>query len=205
MKEEKPNLYILDRDPVLAAHSLCNEHLEKAVVTTVNLLCLANRYERKARLLPTLDPKLEPLEVDESPRFKKLATWMVKDHYHWLWVYTYGKELASEYAIRFGKSHELLSHLSTAAIHVLPPVRQQYKGIRKELEKRLQFLTPEDCFKHIRFQVFVPGKDKPGDPVLAYRLHYAKAMKGQATWTKREPPGWWPHSTSKRRRSKMKP
>jgi hypothetical protein len=92
------------------------------------------------------------------------------------WLGRLAVALNDEYRYRYGRQRD------HASIAVLDRIRH------REFESR--GLTP--------FAQAMPAQYKvPGDAVSAYRRFYLGEKRTFATWTRRNPPGWWVESTSR--------
>ena len=92
------NIFVLDRDPVLAAQMQCDKHVVKMVLETAQLLCSA-------------------FDAGDAPYRRThhnhpCAIWTRASMGNYLWLVEHGLALADEYRHRYGKQHA-----SEAVIH----------------------------------------------------------------------------------------
>lgn len=101
------NIFYVDKDPVIAALSLCDKHVVKMILESAQILCTVHR-----------------LNGDNTPELYKAThinhpcTKWVKEHenhYHWLFDHFFG--LIQEYNIRYNKVHKC-----TGLVKILRPV-----------------------------------------------------------------------------------
>ena len=88
------NIFVLDRDPVLAAQMQCDKHVVKMVLETAQLLCSA---------FP-----------DGAAPYKRThynhpcGVWTRASRANFMWLVNHGYGLAVEYCDRYGKEHKSL-------------------------------------------------------------------------------------------------
>lgn len=88
------NIFILDRDPVLAAQMVIDKHLVKMPLETAQLLCTVSV------LLGGTAP-YKPTHKNHPS-----TLWTKESLGNWNWVYTHGLGLCKEYTRRYGKVHK---------------------------------------------------------------------------------------------------
>jgi hypothetical protein len=86
------NIFILSKDPHLAAQMQCDKHVVKMVLETAQLLCSAfpqgtAPYKRSHYNHPS-------------------ATWIRESKQNYEWLITHGLALCDEYQFRYGKTHK---------------------------------------------------------------------------------------------------
>jgi hypothetical protein len=92
------NIFVLGKDPVLAAQNQCNKHIVKMVLETAQLLC-------------------SPFEAGTAP-YKRThfnhpcAIWVRQSRDNFLWLCKHGKALSDEYTYRYRKNHKSLAVIS---------------------------------------------------------------------------------------------
>lgn len=84
------NIFVLDRNPVLAAKMQCDQHVVKMVLETAQLLCSA---------------------IGEGAPYKRThynhpcSVWARDTRGNFLWLLSHGFALADEYKFRFHRTH----------------------------------------------------------------------------------------------------
>lgn len=86
------NIFILSKDPIIAAQMQCDKHVVKMILETAQLLC-------------------SPFEKGEAP-YKRShfnhpsAIWTRENKSNYEWLITHGLALCEEYTFRYGKEHK---------------------------------------------------------------------------------------------------
>ena len=88
------NIFILDRDPKIAATMLCDKHVVKMIVETAQMLC-------------TAASKLGH-DVPYRPTHAKhpCTLWAGESASNWSWLIEHGLEMCDEYTRRYGRTHK---------------------------------------------------------------------------------------------------
>ena len=97
------NVFILDRDPVLAAQHQCDRHVVKMVLETAQLLC--SIYE----------PGVAPYRRTHYNH--PCAVWLREAQGNWDWLLEHGNALSAEYTHRYGKRHASAEAIAFCAGH----------------------------------------------------------------------------------------
>jgi len=93
------NIFILDRDPVLAAQYQCDKHVVKMVLETAQILSTINGGPYK----PT--HKNHPCVL-----------WAEKNPLNYQWLSRHAVALANEYTLRYGKRHKCQDIIEDLAV-----------------------------------------------------------------------------------------
>jgi hypothetical protein len=181
------NIFAVDDDPREAARSLCDEHVNKMITETAQMLSVAHRVlagQPVKTLTKTGRWKVEFVLPDPLDKILYKTThlnhgctvWARASDANYRWLAEHGLEMAVEFTRRRGKPHKagklIKSHLSE------PPANIP-KGPR----------TP--------FYMGMPERFHGIDPVEAYRKFYVEC-KPFATWKwGAQPPDWYLQATSK--------
>lgn len=88
------NIFILDRDPIVAAQQQCDKHVVKMVTETVQLLS-------DALILNGME---SPYKKNNPNHPCAVWTRQSIDNYQWLWIH--GDALGKEYTNRYGRIHK---------------------------------------------------------------------------------------------------
>jgi hypothetical protein len=87
------NIFVLDKDPVLAAQYQCDKHVVKMPLESAQMLCsVAYRFGQPAKYKPT------------HPRHP-CTIWAGDSVGNWFWLYDHAIALCDEYKFRYGKQH----------------------------------------------------------------------------------------------------
>lgn len=183
------NLFLLDKDPVIAAQSQCNAHVVKMVVESAQMLSTAHRMldgnmsiERGISKTgrKTSIKRWELPDARENLLYKAChaghpcTVWTMKssNNYNWHWVHF--AALCDEYTHRYGKVHKT-DDLLRKVLRELP--RSIAVGPLSSLP--LAMGAAPECIDY-------------SDPVGSYRKFYqTKQSRFKMVWTKREIPEWF--------------
>ena len=120
------NIFVLHRDPKIAATMACDKHVIKMILGTAQMLCTvvaSHGYEAPYRATHAKHP---------------CTIWAAQTGANWNWLLAYGRALCAEYTKRYGKVHksqsviehcghlqlDFESHQLTPFAQAMPP---QYK------------------------------------------------------------------------------
>lgn len=102
------NIFCLDRDPAIAAQSLCDKHTVKMVLETAQLLCAAVRImgvEYGYKITHQNHP---------------CSKWTRATNGNFNWLRLLGIEIAKEYSYRYGKVHKCESIITNVPTGIMP-------------------------------------------------------------------------------------
>ena len=88
------NLFVLHRDPAIAARWQCDRHVVKMTLEAAQILCSA------AHLLGQRAP-YKPTHLGHP-----CVVWTAASRGNWRWVVAHGEALAEEYRRRYGRVHK---------------------------------------------------------------------------------------------------
>jgi len=163
------NIFVLDKDPILAAHYHCDKHVVKMCVELYQQLGSAViRYGATPAQMP-LTAKGAPLK--ESYPHHPCTLWVGTNQANFKWASEHALGLCWEYTARYDRAHFCeagIDHLRKM-IHMLPEGE----------------LTP--------FHQAMPAQYKNADDVVeAYRNYYIGEKWRFAKWAKiNNTPYWW--------------
>lgn len=183
------NIFVLDKNPQLAAQYHADKHAVKMILEAGQLLCTAH-WLNWARMLGA--PKLKTRQLQEwlyqnvpqelQPPWKMThvhhpcTQWAAHAWGNYMWLSRHGLALCDEYTRRYGKihkSHEVHRWLN----RVIPP------AFEARVDDPVQ-ITP--------FALAMPDDCKvAGDPVQSYRNYYNQHKVRIARWRHSETPAWW--------------
>jgi len=175
------NIFVLDRDPSIAAKEMCDKHVVKMIVESAQMLSTCHR------ILDGSPEKRDSVSGKRKVVYYKLTDWREAHLYKaahlkhpcniWLtetvtnynWLYKHFIALMTEYSNRYGKTH--------ACAKLADPLAFVPFNIPNGP------LTP--------FAQAMPDECKSDDVVEAYRNYYNKYKNQFATWKNRATPSWF--------------
>jgi hypothetical protein len=180
------NIFILDKDPEVAAQLQCDKHVVKMIVESAQMLSTAHRMlDGYVEKRPSKSGKrminywVHPKPYKEERLYKAVhhghpsTVWTMESESNYIWHFDHFVALLDEYTYRYNKMH------STEKLKEL--LCQPPKNISRD------GLTP---FKLAMADY--PECIALGDPVEAYRAFYqTKQDRFKMVWTKREIPEWF--------------
>lgn len=180
------NIFILDKDPEVAAQLQCDKHVVKMIVESAQMLSTAHRMlDGYVEKRPSKSGKrminywVHPKPYKEERLYKAVhhghpsTVWTMESESNYIWHFDHFVALLDEYTYRYDKKH------STEKLKEL--LCQPPKNISRD------GLTP---FKLAMADY--PECIALGDPVEAYRAFYqTKQNRFKMVWTKREIPEWF--------------
>lgn len=96
------NIFVVDKDPVVAATMLCDKHVVKMIVETAQMLCTVartNGHELRYRSTHAKHP---------------CTLWTGKSKQNWNWLVAHGLSMCDEYTRRYGRRHKTQDVLESA-------------------------------------------------------------------------------------------
>jgi hypothetical protein len=179
------NIFVLDKDPVVAAQLQCDKHIVKMILESAQMLSTAHRVldgtmtKIKSKSGKTM-VKHWALDHHDDIIYKAVhvghpcTVWTMEsnNNYNWHWVHF--KALHEEYTYRYGKTHKSFDDLGE--ILKTPPRNIQ---INYKTPFKLAMGAAPECIDS-------------NDPVGSYRKFYqTKQKRFSMTWSKREIPEWF--------------
>lgn len=103
------NIFVLDRDPMVAARYHCDKHVPKMVLETAQMLCTARQ--------------VHGLDAPYKRAYEKhpCTQWVGQSLGNYLWTWILGMGLGMEYEKRFGKTHksyEVIKKCMKGSVHM---------------------------------------------------------------------------------------
>ena len=178
------NIFVLNKDPVLAAQEQCDKHVVKMIVESAQMLSTAHRmldgqvYRKPSKSCKTMikyydHPELDDVLYKAVHHHHPCTVWTMESVCNYIWHYKHFVALCDEYMYRYGKRH--LTDTLLRSILMTPPVRIP----RVE---RTQFKLAMGSNPECRFEC----------PVESYRAFYqTKQDRFSMTWTNRPVPSWF--------------
>lgn len=181
------NLFVIDKDPVIAAQQQCDKHVVKMIVESGQMLSTVHRMlDGELTRRPSQSGRTQvqyyvhPDSMLESKLYKAVhmnhpcTVWTRESSANYEWHYQHFVALCDEYTYRYEKIHKtdtvLRNVLSQHPINISKGPLTQFKLAMKS--------NPECMFED--------------DPVKSYRLFYqTKQARFSMDWTKRSVPEWF--------------
>lgn len=158
------NLFILDRDPFVAASMNCDKHVCKIILEACQMLSLAH-IEHGATS--------ELLWNARTHRNNHVSIWVRTTMANYEWTVNHAHGLLSEYSARYKKTHSCENMIDWFDKN-RPPLPDSWLG---------DSLTP--------FRQAVAADCYMDDPVQAYHLYYVRYKRRFATWRNGNVPAWF--------------
>lgn len=173
------NLFILDKNPIIAAQMYQDLHVNKIVIEGAQMLATAYTLERLAE--NDVPRTQKGLPRRHSHKNHPMTKWVVKNASNYKWTLDHIMALCHEYTYRSGKTHFTQQFVEWCGDN-LP-----------DLPIEPQSMHPQ-CFEKSFPECIVDG-----NPVQGYQNYYnaaktqfkfGKKMR-KATWTRRNPPSFF--------------
>ena len=179
------NLFVLDKDPVIAAQMHCDKHTTKMIVESAQMLSTAHRMldgaeeRRPSNSGKTMSRYWVLPDEREDTYYKAVhmhhpcTVWTAQSLENYQWHWKLFDALCKEYTHRYGKIHK------------------SDKILRKDL-----FYGPANIANGPLTKWPLAMKSNPEcmfeDPVKSYRAFYkTKQERFNMVWTKRSTPDWF--------------
>lgn len=166
------NIFVLHRNPIVAARYHCDKHLIKMISETSQMICNTIRHTGIDCEIPLMRKS-----HDNHP----CSVWMRQCFGNLEWSYCLLAALLKEYDHRYGKPDKFVR------------ARQICEWCYDNQYLLMHFLPTGP---RTPFVQAMPDQYKRPDPVDAYRAYYLGEKARFAKWTNRQEPNWW-NSTSK--------
>ena len=155
------NIFLLHKDPKVAAEYHCDKHVVKMILESAQMLCSA--YQRHFGK----DDDLYKIAFPRHP----MTVWVGDSLSNFLWLLNLLNNLLIEYTYRYDKTH------ATKDIH---DKLLNKMNIIMDMKDN-GFTEPPQC---------MPEEYKHKDFITAYRNYYVGEKKRFAKYTNREEPQW---------------
>ena len=164
------NIFVLDKNPSVAARMHCDKHVPKMCVEAAQMMASALRRHGATDEQMPLTKKGTPYKGGYAHH--PCTVWAGDSRANFMWLAEHAVALCSEYSKRFGKSH--------ACERPIAHMQKHYPLIDDSSRSSPQ--TP--------FAQAMPDEYRDDDVVKAYRAYYHS--KTFAKWEKGTPaPDWW--------------
>ncbi len=156
------NIFVTDRCPVKSAQNLCDIHVSKMLLESVQLLCTYFNNERFYT------------PYKSTHRNHPCQLWLKQSYFNLYWLICHTRALAKEYTHRYGKVHKCEL--------VFNQVSEHFKHFS------FTHLQP-DNFVQCMPDEYRQNNDVLA--YRAYYISKQLTMKRPMRWTKRQPPIWF--------------
>ena len=181
------NLFVIDKDPVIAAQQQCDKHVVKMIVESGQMLSTVHRMlDGELTRRPSQSGRTQvqyyvhPNSMLESKLYKAVhmnhpcTVWTRESSENYDWHYQHFVALCDEYTHRYAKVHQT----DTILRDVLKNLPRNIPRVPMTQFKLAMKSNPECMFEN--------------DPVKSYRLFYqTKQARFSMDWTKRDVPEWF--------------
>ncbi len=181
------NIFILDKNPIIAAQSQCDKHVVKMIVESAQMLSTAHRMlDGYVEKRPSKSGKrmigywVHPNANRENTLYKAVhhshpcTIWTMESADNYNWHYIHWTALCTEYNWRYNKKHNtqsLLEEILSQPPKNIPKIKQTPFALAMKHEPQCMY---------------------PDDPVRSYQEYYqTKQDRFQMNWTKRQIPEWF--------------
>lgn len=155
------DIYFLSKNPQEVASSLADEHITEMLTNTTKILCSAFRRSEGDK---RADERKLP---NSSCPWYSVTSWAIETKANFIWLWTLGFSLATEFQTRFHSIHP-----------------------DTEVLKRIEI--PELLTGHLMspFPQTFPDKYRTEDIIISNRIFYCTEKLCTPEWTERERPEW---------------
>jgi len=180
------NIFVIDKNPVIAAQEHCDKHVVKMILESAQMLSTAHRIldgdEERAPSVSgktmsrywRLDDYREPILYRAVHMKHPCTIWTMESQLNYLWHYQLFEELCDEFTYRYDKVHSTDKKLRT----ILKTLPNNIPFTKKKTPFRLAMGSNPECMHD--------------DPVKSYREFYkTKQERFSMTWKKRPTPAWF--------------
>lgn len=170
------NIFVLDRDPKVAAFMMCDKHVVKMILESAQMLSavLDCQYDDKHRG-ESNDPVIKTFGMPGYPKAHAkhpCTLWARKSKRNAMWLVEHMRALCFEYTARYGKFHK-------------------QDGLPMVYEAQLQYCVFEEKDQTEFVQAITNTDLHRDDPVEAYRQYYIQEKAHFAKWRSGLVPEWF--------------
>ena len=155
------NIFVLDRDPRLAAKYHCNKHVVKMILETAQLLSTAHHVLDGDQAMPGI--------YKATHRNHPSAVWVRSAWDQYDWTHKLLRELLYEYTWRYDR------------LHACVPMSSLLERKPRNIARLAPWTSAPQC---------MPDEYKRPDVVDAYRAYYKGAKSHMLQYKNREVPEW---------------
>jgi len=185
------NIFVLDKDPIVAAQLQCDRHVVKMTTESAQMLSTAHRLldgapiKRPSKSGKTIrtyyclyegadDLEAEMLYMANVHEKHPCTIWTMESEANYRWHWEHLRALSEEYTYRYGRTHKVGVKLLWG---LESPPRNIPKGPMTQF--KLAMKDQPQCMH-------------PNDPVRSYKeFYHTKQQRFKMAWTKRNIPEWF--------------
>ena len=161
------NIFVLDKNPRVAARMMCDKHIPKMVLESAQMMASALRRHGATDDMMPLTKSGTPYKGGH--KHHPCTVWAGDSRTNFYWLADHASALCFEYLSRFGK------------VHACEKPLQRMNNLSWQIQPMGE-LTP--------FAQAMPDEYRDDDAIKAYRAYYHS--KQFAKWDKGTPaPDWW--------------
>ena len=188
------NIFVLDRDPAIAASMMCNKHICKMILESGQMLCTAH-------WLAYLDGESSRPVLDDFKRVKDAQAWLrdyVAEENQPPWKMSHVRHPCTQWVMASMSNYVwLLEHMRGLLDEYTKRYKKKHKSeaVYSWLSKTFPVNAYKVDFPMTPHPLCVPEEIKSftEDPVQAYRTYSVTHKSRIAKWKPHaEPPEWWP-------------
>lgn len=195
------NIFVVDRNPVIAAQMLCDQHVVKMITESVQMMSTCHRVldgvmtkqpsNSGKRMVPRykLNDDRDGILYHAVHFNHPCNIWIRESWYHYNWLLEHTRVLCQEYRARYKRTHACERIVTFLASYGNSPRNWPERGFAGQ---RYGY-----SYKNMVFVQAMPDEYKDEDPVVAYRNFYIGSKSRFARWKYRKAPKWYTDATSK--------
>jgi hypothetical protein len=175
------NIFVLDEQPEISAHMMCDKHVVKMILESCQLLSTAHHVlDGDVVLVDTGLRKYKTSicttkDICKATMINHPCTiWARETRANYMWLWKHAKALCAEYTKRYGKVHVMEEMLMSGLYN---PPKNITKGKR----------TP--------FAQAMPDQYKHENAITAYRQYYLGEKTRFAKWKTGNVPEWYANNS----------
>ena len=177
------NIFVVNRDPWLAAKDLCDKHVVKMIVESAQMLSTAHRVldgkpttalSRTGRRIKQWDhpnPAFDKVLCKATMVNHPCTRWAMENNKNYFWLYDHLDALLREYTDRYQKHHSM-EGLTYNFLRSAPRNIAMVNGTTS-------------------FAQAMPDQYRNPDAITAYRNYYMGEKRRFAAWKTGIKPKWW--------------
>jgi hypothetical protein len=187
------NIFFLDHDPEIAASYHCDQHINKMLLESTQLLFNSYYIRFPGLIDKSLKPEVRKALMDDvfngAPKVYRpthlqhgCSKWVADRANNFDWLLELAKALAREFVVRYNKN---IPHACEEVLAWMGENKPDYTILKRGIRVDLNTMS-------MPYQAMPTTFRNPKKPVLAYRNYYIASktffrIKGPATWANGEP------------------
>lgn len=168
------NIFILDKNPKVAAQMMCDKHVVKMIIESAQIMSavLDGNYKVEYRGLGRPSDTLGLPQYPKAHAKHPSTLWSKKSRGNYRWLLKHMRALCSEYRRRYDKVHKLEGTL------MIFEAQEQYLDFKYD--------------RRTKFDIAITNKEWHNvDPIKAYRTYYNMEKSRFAKWKMGNIPEWY--------------